>query len=95
MQAKLLEVFDENAALGLDDGLGQAGRARGVEHPQGVVEGDLFEDGFLGGGRERRPFQGAFGGGCAQEGDVDDGAQVGSSRRSSATVSRRSCSLPP
>ena len=46
MQAELLEVLDEDAALGLDDGLRQAGGARGVEHPQRVVEGDLLEDGF-------------------------------------------------
>ena len=45
VQAELLEVLEQDAALGLDDGLGQAGGAGGVEHPQRVVEGDLLEDG--------------------------------------------------
>ena len=56
VQAELLEVLDEDAALGLDDGLGEAGGARGVEHPQRVVEGHLLEDGFHVGGGQGRPL---------------------------------------
>lgn len=77
MQAELFEVLDEDAALGLDDGLGEAGRARGVEDPQGVLEGDLFEDGLRVGRGQGRPLQGAFGGFGAEQGDVHDGAQGG------------------
>lgn len=95
MQAELLQVFDEDAALGLDDGLGQAGRAGGVEHPQGVVEGHLFEGGFDVGAGQGGPVEGAFGGFGAEEGMWTTARRVGSSRRSSATMSRRSCSLPP
>lgn len=61
MQTELLEVLDKDAALGLDDRLGEAGRARGVENPQGVVERDLLEDGLHVGGRQGGPFQGALG----------------------------------
>lgn len=75
MQAQLLEVLDEDAALGLDDGLGEAGRAGGVEHPQGVVEGDLLEDRRHVRGGQGRPVQGAFGSLGAEQRDVHDGAQ--------------------
>ncbi len=77
MQADLLEVLDEDAALGLDDGFGQAGRTGGVQHPQGMIEGDLLEDGGRVGGCEGGPVQGALGWFGAQEGDVDHGAQGG------------------
>lgn len=77
MQADLLEVFEQDAALGLDDGFGEAGRAGGVEHPQRVVEGDLLEDGFGVGFGEGGPFDGAFGGVGAEQRDVDDCAQGG------------------
>lgn len=77
MQAELLEVLDEDAALGLDDGLGEAGRAGGVEHPQGVVERHLLEDGLHVGGGQGRPVQGALGCLGAQQRDVHDGAQGG------------------
>lgn len=77
MQAELFEVLDEDAALGLDDGLGQSGGAGGVEHPQGVVEGHLLEHGFRVGGRQGSPFQGAFRGGGAEERDVDHRAEGG------------------
>lgn len=79
MQAGLLEVFEQDAALGLDDGLGQAGGAGGVQHPQRVVERDLLVVGFgLGRGR-RVPVQGAFGGLGAEQRDVDGGAHRGQS----------------
>lgn len=77
VQAGLLEVFEQDAALGLDDGLGQAGGAGGVQDPQRMVERDLFEDRFGVVGGQVRPVQGAFGGGGAEQGDVDDGAQGG------------------
>ncbi len=77
MQAELLEVFEQDAALGLDDGLGEAGRAGGVEHPQRVGEGDLLEDRFRVRFGEGGPVQGAFGRVGAQQGDVYDGAQGG------------------
>ncbi len=80
MQAELLEVFEQDAALGLDDRLGQAGRTGGVEHPEGVVEGDRLEDGPGVRGGERGPVEGAVGRGCAEERDVDDGAQGGELR---------------
>ena len=78
VQAELLEVFEEDAALGLDDGLGQAGGAGGVEDPQRVVEGDLLEDRFGVAAEVRSDqFEGALGGGGAEQRDVDDGAQGG------------------
>lgn len=77
MQSELLEVLDEDAALGLDDRFGEPGGAGGVQHPQRVVEGDLLEDGFGVRGGECGPFEGAFGGGGAEQRDVDDGAQGG------------------
>jgi hypothetical protein len=43
VQHGLLQMFDEDAALAVHDGLRQAGGPRGVEHPQRVVEGHLFE----------------------------------------------------
>lgn len=77
VQADLLEVFEQDAALGLDDGLGQAGGAGGVEDPERVLEGGLLED-RLGVGRgEGRPGECAFGRVGAQQRDVDDGAQGG------------------
>lgn len=77
MQAGLLEVFEQDAALGLDDGFGQAGGAGGVQDPQRVAEGDLFEDRFGVVRGQVRPVHGAFGGGGAEQRDVDDGAQGG------------------
>lgn len=77
MQADLLEVFQQDAALGLDDRLGESGRAGGVEHPQRVVEGDLFENGLGVRGCEGGPFEGTFRGLGSQQRDVDDGAQSG------------------
>lgn len=77
MQPGLLEVFEQDAALGLDDGLGQSGGAGGVQDPQRVVEGDLFEDRFGVVRGQVRPVHGAFGGGGAEQRDVDDGAQGG------------------
>ena len=81
MQSELLEVLQEDAALRLDDGLGQAGGAGGVEHPQRVAEGHLLEDG---GSSESAaaevsagPLQRALGGGRAQQRDVNDGAEAG------------------
>ena len=43
VQVHLLEVLEQDAALAVHDRLGQAGGARGVEHPQRVVEGQLRE----------------------------------------------------
>ena len=77
MQAELFEVLDQDAALGLDDGLGEAGRAGGVEHPQGVFERDLFEGRVHVGGGQGGPFQGALGRLGAKQRDVYDGAQGG------------------
>lgn len=77
MQADLLEVFEQDAALGLDDGLGEAGGAGRVEHPQRVAEGDLFEDRLGVRGGEGGPVEGAFGCVGAEQRDVDDGAQGG------------------
>lgn len=77
MEADLLEVFEQDAALGLDDGLGEAGGAGGVQHPQRMSEGDLLEDGFGVRRREGGPVEGAFRGVGAQQRDVDDGAQGG------------------
>lgn len=77
VQAELLEVFDEDAALGLHDRLGEARRAGGVEHPQGVVERDLLEDGLHVGGGQRRPLKGVLGRLRAQQRDVHDGVQGG------------------
>lgn len=77
VQAELFEVFEEDAALGLDDRLGQSGGARGVQDPQGVLEGDLLELGFRVGGRQGRPVQGALGGVRAEQRDVYEGAQGG------------------
>ncbi len=77
VQAELFEVLDEDAALGLDDGLGQAGGAGGVEHPQGVVEGQVLEDGFRVGCRQRFPLQRALGGLAAEERDMDHRAESG------------------
>ncbi|CAM5535339.1 hypothetical protein SGRIM128S_00048 [Streptomyces griseomycini] len=77
VQAELLEVLDEDAALGLDDRLGQSGGTGGVEHPQRVVEGHLLEDRFRVRGGEGRPVQCALGGVGAEQGDVHDGAQGG------------------
>lgn len=77
VQADLLEVLQQDAALGLDDRLGEPGGAGGVEHPERVVEGDLLEDRLGVGGREGGPFEGALGGFGAQQRDVDDGAQGG------------------
>lgn len=77
VEADLLEVFEQDAALGLDDGLRQAGRARGVEDPERVVERDRFEDGLGVGRDEGGPVEGAFGGLGAQQRDVHDGAQCG------------------
>ena len=39
----LLELLEQDAPVTLDDRLGQAGGARGIEHPQGVLEADLLE----------------------------------------------------
>ncbi len=39
----LLDLLDQDAAVALDDRLGQARGARGVEDPQGVVEGHLLK----------------------------------------------------
>jgi hypothetical protein len=77
VQAELFEVLDEDAALGLDDGLGEARRAGGVEHPQRMVEGDLFVDGRHVRGGEGGPFQGALRRLGAEQRNVDDGAQGG------------------
>ena len=43
MQVDGLHVLQEDAALPVDDGLGQARRARRVENVQRVVEGQLGE----------------------------------------------------
>src|SRR5690349_4248448 len=43
VQAELLEVLEQNAALAVDDRLREAGRARAVQHPERVVEGKLRE----------------------------------------------------
>src|SRR5207302_11464027 len=43
VETELLEVLEEDAALAVDDGLRQAGRARAVEHPKRMVEGKLRE----------------------------------------------------
>ena len=77
VQAGLLEVLDEDAALRLDDGLGQPGGAGGVEHPQRVVERDLLVDRFGGDGDQVVPVQGAFGGIGAEQRDVHHRAQRG------------------
>lgn len=77
MQADLLEVLQQDAALRLDDGLGQAGRAGGVQDPQRVVEGDLLEDGLDVRRRDRRPVESALGGLGAEQRDVDHRAQGG------------------
>ncbi|GAA4992378.1 hypothetical protein GCM10025734_20390 [Kitasatospora paranensis] len=73
MERGLLEVLQQDAALALDDGLRQAGGARGVEHPERVVEGELFEDRLGVVGDEVLPGQGALGGGGAQQRDVHHG----------------------
>lgn len=77
MEPGLLQVLQQDAALGLDDRLGQAGGAGGVQHPQRVVEGDLLVDRFPVAGDQGVPLQRALGGGGAQQRDVDDGAQRG------------------
>ena len=43
VEVHLLQVLEEDAAVSLDDRLGEAGGARRVEDPQGVVEGDAVE----------------------------------------------------
>ena len=43
VEVELLQVLEQDAALGLDDRLRQAGRAGGVEDPERVVEGDALE----------------------------------------------------
>jgi len=77
VQAELFEVLDQDAALGLDDRLGQTGRARGVEHPEGVVEGDLLEDRFHVRAGQGGPVQGICRGLGAEKGNVDHGTQGG------------------
>ena len=42
MEIERLEVFEHHAALAMHDGLGQAGGAGGVDHPQRMVEGHVF-----------------------------------------------------
>ena len=72
VEIALLELLEEDPAVALHDRLRQAGRARRVEHPQGVVEGHLLEArlGALAPGlelapgdrsRERRRIEGGVG----------------------------------
>ena len=43
VQLALLQLLEQDAAVAVHDRLRQAGGARGVEHPQGVLERDLLE----------------------------------------------------
>jgi hypothetical protein len=43
MERERLEVFEEDAAVALDDGLGNAGRAGGVENPERMLKRHRFK----------------------------------------------------
>ncbi len=43
LQRELLEMLQQDAAMPVDDGLGQAGGPRGVEDVERLVEGHLLE----------------------------------------------------
>ena len=51
-------MFEQDAALPLDDGFGQAGGTGGVEHPQGMIERHLFVDQVRSGRRHLLPQHG-------------------------------------
>ncbi len=74
VEVELLQVLEQDAALALDDRLGQAGGAGGVEDPERVVEGDALEAqlGALAGGQQLLPAHRA-----AQGGEVGLGIEVG------------------
>ena len=97
VQAELLEVLEQDAALGLHDRLGQAGRAGGVQHPQGVVEGDLLEPGSAAGRRPAttRPRACLGRPGCRAAGCARPRAGWAGRDAARRPSSRRSCSLPP
>lgn len=46
MQPQIFELFEQHAAVAVHDAFRPAGGAGGVQHPQGVVEGDRGEDRF-------------------------------------------------
>jgi hypothetical protein len=72
VQVEQLEVLEQDPAVALRDGLRQAGRARRVEHPQRVVEGDWLEGEFALPAEKVLP-----GHPIAQAADVGLGAQPG------------------
>ena len=78
VQAELLELLYEDPAVALDDRLRQAGGARGVEHPERVVEGQLLE---LDLARLARVEQLPVADRVAQAGEVGLGLQVGQDDR--------------
>ena len=79
LQAQGLEVLDRDAAVPVDDRLGQAGRAGGEQHVERRRELESLELQRPGPGGELRPPDGALGrtGGRVEVGQPDHGAHAG------------------
>ncbi len=90
----LLEVLEQDPPLAVDDRLRQAGRPRGVEDPEGVVEGDPDELERLVVGHELVPGERALDAAGAEVGQEDDVLEARKLLAHALDGPRRSKSLP-
>lgn len=94
VEVHLLEVLEQDSPMAVDDRLRQAGRPRGVEDPEGVVEGDPDELERLVAGHELVPGERALDAAGAEVGQEDDVLEARKLLAHALDGPRRSKSLP-